>query len=95
MGVPVVCSPGRGFASRHSTSHMTNAGYGQFVAENLAAYVELAVNRVHRLDELATLRAGMREQVAGSPLCDGPRFAKDFLTLLTRAHAAKVIQNSQ
>jgi predicted O-linked N-acetylglucosamine transferase (SPINDLY family) len=89
MGVPVICCPGRGFASRHSTSHMTNAGYGQFVAENLEAYVELAVQWAGRLNELAVLRAGMREQVAGSALCDGPGFARDFLALLTQAYANK------
>jgi predicted O-linked N-acetylglucosamine transferase (SPINDLY family) len=69
---------------------MTNAGYGQFVAENLEAYVELAVQWTGRLEELATLRAGMREQMTESPLCDGPRFAKDFLSLVQNAWLAKM-----
>jgi predicted O-linked N-acetylglucosamine transferase (SPINDLY family) len=90
MGVPVVTFPGKGFASRHSTSHMTNAGYGQFVASDLAGYVELAVSWAGRLDELAALRSQMRQQVSQSPLCDGPRFARDFLALLQGAYESRV-----
>jgi predicted O-linked N-acetylglucosamine transferase (SPINDLY family) len=29
-----------------------------------------------QLDRLAVLRQGLREQMARSPLCDGPRFAR-------------------
>ncbi len=89
MGVPVVCCPGRGFATRHSTSHMTNAGYGQFVAADVESYVDLAVQWAGRLEELAALRAGMREQVSKSALCDGPEFGRNFLTLLQQAWEAK------
>jgi predicted O-linked N-acetylglucosamine transferase (SPINDLY family) len=94
MGVPVICCPGSGFASRHSTSHVTNAGYGQFVAENMEQYVEKAVEWADRLDELAIIRSQMREQVAISPLCDGPAFARDWLALVKQAWNAK-IQNSE
>ena len=62
-----------------------NAGYPQFVAEDLRGYIELAVQWASRLDELAALRAGMRDQVRRSPLCDAPRFANDLLTLLKAA----------
>jgi predicted O-linked N-acetylglucosamine transferase (SPINDLY family) len=89
MGVPVICCPGRGFASRHSVSHVTNAGFGQFVAENMEQYVEKAVEWADRLDELAVIRSQMREQVAASPLCDGPAFARDWLALVSEAYAAK------
>src|SRR4029079_7281220 len=90
MGVPVVTCPGAAFASRHSTSHLTNAGYGQFVAADLAGYVELAVQWAIRLDELAQLRSQMRERVSSSPLCDGPMFARDFLGILRSAWKARV-----
>ena len=82
--------PGQGFASRHSTSHLSNAGYGQFVAADLAGYVELATQWASRLDELAQIRAAMREQVTQSPLCDGPKFARNLLALLRQAWEAKV-----
>ncbi|HEY2412938.1 MAG TPA: tetratricopeptide repeat protein [Pirellulaceae bacterium] len=89
MGVPVICCPGGGFASRHSTSHVSNAGYGQFVAEDMEQYVAKAVEWANRLDELAIIRSQMREQVAASPLCDGPGFARDWLALVREAYAAK------
>jgi protein O-GlcNAc transferase len=37
------------------------------------------------LDRLATLRAGLRQRVASSPLCDGPRFAENLTALLRAA----------
>jgi protein O-GlcNAc transferase len=85
MGVPVITFPGNTFAGRHTTSHLMNAGYPQFVAKDLPGYVELAVQWANRLDELAEIRAGMREQVRKSPLCDAPRFAKDFLNVMEQA----------
>jgi predicted O-linked N-acetylglucosamine transferase (SPINDLY family) len=83
MGVPVITYAGKTFAGRHSTSHLMNAGYGQFVAKDRESFVSLAVEWANRLDELAIIRSQMRDQVRKSPLCDGPRFARDFLNLLT------------
>jgi protein O-GlcNAc transferase len=85
MGVPVITCPGPTFAGRHSTSHLTNAGYSQFVAQNTQGYIELAVQWANQLDELASLRSQMRAQVRQSPLCDAPRFARDFLAILSEA----------
>jgi protein O-GlcNAc transferase len=85
MGVPVVTFPGSTFAGRHTTSHLTNAGYGQFIAGDWPGYIGTAVEWASRLEELASLRSQMREQVRGSPLCDAPRFAADFYTVLTAA----------
>jgi protein O-GlcNAc transferase len=90
MGVPVITFPGRTFAGRHATSHLMNAGYRQFVAVDIEGYVELAVLWANRLDELAEIRANMREQVRRSPLCDAEQFAKDFLRVLQQACEARV-----
>jgi protein O-GlcNAc transferase len=89
MGVPVVTYPGATFAGRHATSHLTNAGYSQFVASDVAEYVALAANWATRLDELATIRASMRESMRRSPLCDAVRFANDFLDVLLAAWNAR------
>jgi predicted O-linked N-acetylglucosamine transferase (SPINDLY family) len=90
MGVPVITRPGATFASRHATSHVTNAGFGEFVAEDWEGYVELAVTWANRLDELGRVRSQMRERVSRSPLCDGPGFAGDMLGLLRTAWEARV-----
>jgi protein O-GlcNAc transferase len=82
MGVPVITFPGKTFAGRHATSHLINAGYPQFVAQDVEGYVELAVQWAGRLEELAVIRTNLREQMRRSPLCDGDKFARDFLNLL-------------
>jgi protein O-GlcNAc transferase len=76
MGVPVVTLAGEAFAARHSSSHLSNVGLVDWIAERVDDYVELAVHRVTDLASLATLRAGLRERMRVSPLCDAPRFAR-------------------
>jgi protein O-GlcNAc transferase len=85
MGVPVITFPGRTFAGRHATSYVTTAGLAQFVAKDLPGYIDCAVRWANRLDELATLRATLRDRLRNSPLADAPRFANDFLRELAQA----------
>lgn len=82
MGVPVITCPGRTFASRHSLSHLSNAGLAELVARDREDYVAKAAALAQDLPRLADLRAGMRERVARSPLCDAPRFASNFQAAL-------------
>ncbi|MEX0773964.1 MAG: FkbM family methyltransferase, partial [Balneolales bacterium] len=74
MGVPVITIPGPTFAGRHSTTHLANAGYPEWIAETWEEYIEKAVSLATDTDRLAKIRADMREQVANSPVCDGKRF---------------------
>jgi predicted O-linked N-acetylglucosamine transferase (SPINDLY family) len=78
MGVPTVTFPGLTFAGRHSFCHMMNVGVMDPVAENLESYVETALSLATDIETLASIRSGLREKMAASPLCDGPRFATDF-----------------
>lgn len=78
MGVPTLTLPGETFASRHSASHMSNAGLSDWVMDSTDAYIEAAVARAADLDALATLRAALRERVRHSPLCDAPRFGRNL-----------------
>ncbi|MGO9110814.1 MAG: tetratricopeptide repeat protein [Thermoguttaceae bacterium] len=82
MGVPVITCPGETFASRHSLSHLSNVGLTETVAQDFDGYVELAVSLAGDLPRLAALRAGLRERMAASPLCDGKRFAVNFASVL-------------
>jgi predicted O-linked N-acetylglucosamine transferase (SPINDLY family) len=82
MGVPVVTCPGETFASRHGLAHLTAAGVTETIAHHLEQYEDLAVDLAHDLPRLVPLRASLRDRVAASALCDGPRFAGNFSTLM-------------
>jgi predicted O-linked N-acetylglucosamine transferase (SPINDLY family) len=84
MGVPTITLPGETFASRHSASHMSNAGLSDWLVPSLNAYIDMAVSRAGDLPALAALRAGLREQVRLSPLCDAPRFGRNLGNALRR-----------
>jgi protein O-GlcNAc transferase len=85
MGVPTVTLPGESFASRHSLSHLSNAGLADWVAADTHDYVELAVRRAADLPGLADLREGLRARVRASPLCDEPRFGRNLGAALRQA----------
>ena len=85
MGVPTVTVPGETFAARHSASHLSNAGLAEWVAPDLAGYIDRAVAAAADIDGLARLRAGLRARVKASPLCDAPRFGRSLGTALRTA----------
>lgn len=78
MGVPVLAILGGSMISRQSASLLHAAGLAQWVARDRGDFVRRAVDVAADADGLATLRAGMRERLRGSPLLDGPRFARRF-----------------
>ena len=93
MGVPTITLPGEIFASRHSTSHMSNAGLPDWVTASVDEYIEMATARAADLPKLATLRAGLREQVRQSPLCNAPRFGRNLGAALRQAWHAWCAEN--
>jgi protein O-GlcNAc transferase len=64
---------------------MSNAGLEDWVVPDLDAYVARAVAAAADLPGLAALRAGLREQVRRSPLCDAPRFGRHLGAALRHA----------
>jgi predicted O-linked N-acetylglucosamine transferase (SPINDLY family) len=85
MGVPVITCPGETFSSRHSLSHLSNAGLTETIAHNGDEYVAAAVRLGTDLPRLAALRGALRSRMASSPLCDAPRFAANLLPILRTA----------
>jgi protein O-GlcNAc transferase len=88
MGVPTVTLPGEIFASRHSTSHLCNAGFPEWVARDREDYIRIAVARARDADGLALSRETMRDRVRASPLCDAPRFGRALGMALRHAWTA-------
>ena len=76
MGVPVVSLAGRHFYSRMGASILTQAGLPNLVADSPDDFVRIAADLAADVDGLARLRAGLREQVRASAVCDGPRYAR-------------------
>lgn len=78
MGVPVVTLGGSRFCSRHSITHLTAAGLPELIAASADDYIRIAAGLARDCDRLVTLRSGLRNRVARSPLCDGKGFTRDL-----------------
>jgi predicted O-linked N-acetylglucosamine transferase (SPINDLY family) len=78
MGVPVVTCPGNRFESRHSFSHVSNAGLTETIAETFDDYIRIAVELANDIPRLSRLRETLRARMASSPLCDSESFARDL-----------------
>lgn len=76
MGVPVVTLAGQTHAGRVGMSLLTHVKLAELVAENLQAYVDIAVGLAHDLEHLAILRQGLRDRMKRSPLMDAASFTR-------------------
>jgi predicted O-linked N-acetylglucosamine transferase (SPINDLY family) len=89
MGVPVVTLAGDTFASRHGLGLLSVVGLADELAANTVDdYAQRAAGLAANLSRLSELRAGLRERVARSTLCDGERLADELLTVLRTAWRA-------
>jgi predicted O-linked N-acetylglucosamine transferase (SPINDLY family) len=70
MGVPVVTLAGERHAARVGVSLLGAMGLDALIAQDAAAYAETAVALANDLERLARLRAGLRQRMQESPLCD-------------------------
>lgn len=78
MGVPTVTLEGDTLLSRQGASLLTSVGLEDWIATSREEYIGRAIVLASDLPKLATLRAGLREQVGTSPLFDAPRFARNL-----------------
>jgi predicted O-linked N-acetylglucosamine transferase (SPINDLY family) len=84
QGVPVVTFDGDRWASRTSASILRAAGFGEFVAPDVARYVSLAVelaNEPRSRPRLEDLRHNMRARLRNSSVCDTGGFARQMETI--------------
>jgi predicted O-linked N-acetylglucosamine transferase (SPINDLY family) len=75
MGCPVVSLSGRAHASRVGLSLLTAVGMPELAVSSQEQYVAQAQQLSSDLPALASLRAGLRDRLINSPLCDGKNFA--------------------
>ena len=78
MGVPVLTLAGRQFLARQGVGLLMNAGLPEWVASDQDDYLSRAVAHASDTQGLASLRAGLRQQVLASPIFDASRFARHF-----------------
>lgn len=78
MGVPVVTLIGARHAGRVGFDLLSQLGLEELAAPAIDAYVETAVALAGDRARLERLRGTLRERMRGAPLCDAPRFARDF-----------------
>jgi len=83
MGVPVVTLAGTTFIQRAACSILAGAGLNELIAADPAEYVRIARDLVAATGQLEHFRLTLREQVARSPLCDGPGYAAALGDLFT------------
>lgn len=76
MGVPVVAILGPSHVSRVSASLLHAIGAPELIAESVDAYVACAVDLARDRARVNAYRAGLRDMVAGSPLCDARAYAR-------------------
>ncbi len=76
QGVPVVSLAGRPTVGRFGASILHAVGLDDWVTSDTDGYVARATAATSDLDALADLRAGLRQRVAHSPLCDAVGLAR-------------------
>jgi protein O-GlcNAc transferase len=80
MGVPVVTLAGDHFFSRMSGSFLHHVGLDDLVADSQDEYLRIAASLAADIPRLEALRNSLRSRMSASPLCDGPRAARELET---------------
>lgn len=82
MGVPTLCWTGDKPASRFGAAEMTHLGLAEFIAPNAQKFIELACDWATRIEDLAAVRASLRDKFRNSALCNFNGFADQFESML-------------
>lgn len=84
MGVPVVTLAGGNFVSRMGASFLTTLGHEDWIANDAAEYVAIAVNLAEQRRHWRQNRSQLRAQMATSPLCDIDSYVKHLEDLYSK-----------
>lgn len=76
MGVPTISVRGSWHVSRVGESILSAVGLRHMVASDPSSMADVAARLTEDLPALNTLRAGLRERMSTSPLCDGVGLAR-------------------
>jgi len=74
MGVPVITLMGENFVSRTAASLVTHAGLPEMATSSEADYIAIAKTMSNDLPRLREIRAGLRQRIINSPLCDAKAY---------------------
>lgn len=77
MGAPVITLLGNHFVDRVAASILHHSGHGDLVADSPSAYVEIARGLATDLPRLSSIRSRLRPDLAASPICDAPTYARN------------------
>lgn len=76
MGVPFVTLAGRPSVGRLGSSILTAVGHPEWIAGTEEEYIDKTVALAADIDYLASVRAGLRDQMARSSIMNEPAFAR-------------------
>jgi predicted O-linked N-acetylglucosamine transferase (SPINDLY family) len=82
MGVPTLCLVGETPASRFSATLLHQLGLDAFITRSIEEFVECGVHWASQVEELATLRCGLRQHMQQSMLGRAQEFAAKFDAML-------------
>lgn len=78
MGVPVVTLEGDRYIGRNGETIAYHIGHSEWIAKSPKEYVSIACGWATKINELASLRAGLRSKILKSRLFDAAEFTYDF-----------------
>jgi len=79
MGVPTLTLSGTTQVSRRGLAILKQLGLdGAFAAQNTQAYIDRACSYAEQLEDLACIRAALRDLLLSSPICDTKRYTRSL-----------------